>query len=132
MPLKRFESSFDALWQSSSVGKRNDIRYSLLLSVLSYRPSVAALKCGPELRFGSCHNESKTFRLETMQDGPKQIADEILRTKKLLFETEREIASTFRIQMNSPEGAEAAGLRARSEELGLFSFDGGMQSVVNG
>ena len=67
-----------------------------------------------------------------MQDGPKQIADEILRTKKLLFETEREIASTFRIQMNSPEGAEAAGLRARSEELGLFSFDGGMQGVVNG
>lgn len=48
----------------------------------------------------------------SLNDGPRQIAEEIIQTKKSLSEVEREISSTFRLQMQVNVGTEAAQLTA--------------------
>lgn len=56
---------------------------------------------------------------EGMQSEPARIADEIIRAKEALSNIEKEIASTFRFQLQSNGGSEAAQLTAQHlEKLG--------------
>jgi site-specific DNA recombinase len=52
----------------------------------------------------------------TLKDGPKQIEGQIKKTKLALLDIEKEIASTFKIQMSASGGSEAASLAAEHLE----------------
>ncbi len=53
----------------------------------------------------------------SMKDCPKQIVEEIAKAKKLLIETEKEIASTFKLQMSTSHGTETLALTAAHLEM---------------
>jgi site-specific DNA recombinase len=54
---------------------------------------------------------------KSMKDGPRQIAEEVEKAKKFLAETEKEISSTFKLQMSISNGTESATLAAEHLEV---------------